>query len=267
MKTILQKIDLTGKKVLIAGGAGHLGKMMAHSLVELGANVMLVDLVKKDLVLVQKELDKIRFGASRFLVCDISNEKDLRKNMKLAIKELSGLDILIHSAAFVGTTKFPGWAVPFESQSVKALDASLKVNMTSAFILAQEAQKALLKSSSASIIFISSIYGMVGPDMSLYEGTKMANPAGYNASKGGVLQLTRYLSTVLAPSIRVNAISPGGIWRNQPKSFVKKYSERTPLKRMATEDDIVGAVIFLASGLSSYVTGQNIVVDGGWTAW
>ena len=114
---------------------------------------------------------------------------------------------------------------------------------------------------------IGSIYGVVGPDMSLYDGTKMGNPAAYAVSKGGLIQLTRWLSAVLAPNIRVNCISPGGVFRNQPESFVSKYLERTPLKRMGTEEDFKGAILYFASGLSSWVTGENLLVDGGWTAW
>ena len=101
--------------------------------------------------------------------------------------------------------------------------------------------------------------------MRLYNGTDMGNPAAYAASKGGLLQLTRWLATVLAPDIRVNAITPGGVWRNQHEVFHKRYIERTPLKRMAGEEDLKGAVVYLASDLSSYVTGQNIIIDGGYT--
>ena len=95
----------------------------------------------------------------------------------------------------------------------------------------------------------------------------MGNPAAYAASKGGLLQLTRWLSTVVAPDVRVNAVSPGGVWRNQPAEFVKRFIDRTPLKRMATEEDFKGIIAYLSSDLSSYVTGQNIIVDGGWTVW
>jgi NAD(P)-dependent dehydrogenase (short-subunit alcohol dehydrogenase family) len=119
----------------------------------------------------------------------------------------------------------------------------------------------------ANIINIGSIYGELGPDWSLYEGTSMANPAAYSASKGGLIQLTRWLATTLAPNIRVNAISPGGIFRNQPDVFVKRYEGRTPLARMATENDFRGAVAYLASDMSSYVTGKNMMVDGGWGEW
>jgi NAD(P)-dependent dehydrogenase (short-subunit alcohol dehydrogenase family) len=103
--------------------------------------------------------------------------------------------------------------------------------------------------------------------MSLYAGTDLGNPAAYAVSKGGLLQLTRWLTTNLAPKVRVNAITIGGIARNQDPAFVAKYTNRTPLRRMATEEDLKGAITYLASDLSAYVTGQNLVVDGGWTAW
>ena len=125
----------------------------------------------------------------------------------------------------------------------------------------------LRKSGSGSIINIASIYGINGPDFSLYEDTEMGNPAAYAASKGGLIQLTRWLSTSLAPKIRVNAVSPGGIFRNQPKNFVERYENKTPLGRMANEEDLKGIIAYLSSDLSSYVTGQNIVIDGGWTVW
>jgi NAD(P)-dependent dehydrogenase (short-subunit alcohol dehydrogenase family) len=186
---------------------------------------------------------------------------------KRVLQELGRLDIVIHSAAYGGDTKFPGWTVPFDQQTTEAWDRALRVNLTSAFALAQAARQPLTDSEHGSIIFISSIYGLVGPDLSLYEGTSMTNPAGYGASKGGLLQLMRYLATVLAPQIRVNAISPGGVWRRQPEPFHERYRARTPLGRMATEEDLKGAAAYLASDLSSYVTGHNLVVDGGWTVW
>lgn len=180
---------------------------------------------------------------------------------------VGGLDIIVHCAAFVGTTQMDGWAVPFAEQTTEAWDAAMDVNISSFFTMVRELRPLLDVSGRASVISVSSIYGMVGPDMRLYEGLDMANPAAYAASKGGLIQLTRYLATVLAPRIRVNAISPGGLSRNQPDTFQQRYIDRTPLKRMGTEEDLVGAVGFLASDLSSYVTGINLPVDGGWTAW
>ena len=119
----------------------------------------------------------------------------------------------------------------------------------------------------ASIINIASIYGLYGPDWSLYEGTNMNNPAAYAASKGGLIQLTKWLATTIAPEVRVNAISPGGIFRNQSTIFVKRYEDKTPLGRMASEDDFRGAIAYLATDMSKYVTGQNFSVDGGWGVW
>jgi NAD(P)-dependent dehydrogenase (short-subunit alcohol dehydrogenase family) len=118
------------------------------------------------------------------------------------------------------------------------------------------------------IVNIASIYGMLGPDFSIYEGTTMTMPAEYAAIKGAIISFTRYLATYLAPyNIRVNCLSPGGIFNEQPETFVKKYNKRTPMGRMGNPEDIAGGVLFLLSDLSSYITGQNLVIDGGWSAW
>ena len=187
------------------------------------------------------------------------------------INDLTGqdehLDILINNAAFVGTSDLKGWVTDFENQSVETWQRALEVNLTAAFDLSKGLAPKLKQNGHGSIINIASIYGLNGPDYSLYEGTDMGNPAAYAASKGGLLQLTRWLSTTLAPDVRVNSISPGGVFRNQPEEFVKRYKARTPLGRMASEEDIKGAMVYLASDLSMYMTGQNLVVDGGWTAW
>ncbi len=256
MKTLSELQDLTGRKALVIGGAGHIGRVVCDTLDEMGAQVMVIDLASAR-----------KNGAYPFIAGDLTDEKRTRQAIRKGIQTLKGLSILVHCAAFVGTTRFPGWAVPFSRQTVKAWDAGLRVNLTSAFVAVQEARLALAKSGHGSAILFSSIYGVAGPDFRLYEGTSMSNPAAYGASKGGLLQLTRSLATTLAPRVRANAISPGGVLRGQPKGFQKKYVERTPLRRMATEQDLKGAVAFLASDLSEYVTGQNLVVDGGWTAW
>ena len=120
------------------------------------------------------------------------------------------------------------------------------------------------KSKNATIINVSSIYGVYSPDLEIYQGTKLGNSAAYAAAKAGLIQLTKWLSKALAPRIRVNCISPGGIFRDQPKKFVKAYIKKTSIKRMAKEDDLMGVFAFLASDASAYVTGQNIIVDGGW---
>ena len=260
-------MDLTGRKALLTGGAGHIGLSVGEALVELGCKVAILDTATSAGQERVRELCVIRDASAFFVPCDLRDEAMTRSAMRQIIEKMSGLDILIHCAAYVGTTQAPGWAVPFEQQTVEAWDAAMRVNVTSAFIMVQEAREMLAASGHGSVIFFSSIYGMVGPDYRLYEGTSMQNPVGGGASKGGLLQLTHYLATLLAPRVRVNAISPGGVWRNQPEPFHQRYISRTPLGRMATEEDLKGAVAFLASDLSKYVTGHNLVVDGGWTAW
>ena len=143
----------------------------------------------------------------------------------------------------------------------------MEVNLTSAFHLSQSLYKILKKSKGANIINVASIYGELGPDWSIYNSTSIANPAAYSASKGGLIQLTRWLATTVSPEVRVNAISPGGIIRKQPKNFINRYVKKTPLGRMAKEEDLIGAISYLASDLSKYVTGQVLRVDGGWSGW
>jgi NAD(P)-dependent dehydrogenase (short-subunit alcohol dehydrogenase family) len=266
VRTIRSLMDLTGRKALITGGGGHVGFAAAQALVEMGARVALLDV---DGVAAERrsgELSQASGGAIP-IVCDLSNESAVRGSVQQAAQRLEGLDILVHCAAFVGTTRMPGWAVPFDQQTAEAWKQGVDVNLTSAFVLAQEARAFLAASGRGSVVLVSSIYGLVGWDPSLYEGTAMNRVAAYSASKGGLLALMRHLSTLFAPAVRVNALTPGGIERAQPAVFKQRYSDRTPMKRMATEEDMKGAIAYLASDLSAYVTGHNLIVDGGWTAW
>ena len=267
MKRISELISLKGRVAVITGGAGHIGAAMAEALAELGANIVIVDISLDTCHLVCDKISK-RYNISTLsLIADLEQEEQIRMIPRKVIDEYKKLDILINCAAFVGASNLPGWTVPFEEQSADTWKKAMDVNLTAAFILTQACTPALRMSGHGSVINVASIYGLMGPDMRIYGGTDMGNPAAYAASKGGLLQLTRWLATVLAPDVRVNAITPGGISRGQPKDFQKRYVERTPLKRMAIEEDLKGAAAYLASDLSAYVTGQNIIVDGGWTAW
>ena len=267
MRTIQQLTDLAGRKALVTGGTGQLGAVVAETLIELEAQVAVADL---DAAACQRQVERLsarhRNGAIS-VVCDLADEAMTRRAIRAAIDRMGGLDIIVHCAAYVGTTPVNGWACPFEQQTVEAWDAAFRINLTSAFVMVQEAKDALAALSRGSVILFASTYGIVGPDLSLYQGTGMANPVGYGASKGGLLQLTRYLATLLAPRVRINAISLGGVRRDQPELFQRRYQARTPLGRMAEKEDVKGAVAYLASDLSSYVTGHNLVVDGGWTVW
>jgi len=260
-------MDLQNRVALITGGAGHIGRVLGESLAELGASIAVLDVDQAAAETVAAEIAANNNVKASALAVDLTDLEAVKKAPAQVVEEYGRLDIVIHSAAYGGDTKFPGWAVSFDEQTGELFERALRVNLTSAFVLAQSARSALTDSGHGSIVLISSIYGLVGPDMSLYEGTTMANPAGYGASKGGLLQLMRHLATVFAPAVRVNAISPGGVWRQQPEQFHERYRARTPLGRMATEEDLKGAAAYLASDLSGYVTGHNLVVDGGWTTW
>ena len=267
MKKISELISLKGRVAVVTGGAGHIGSAMAEALAELGANIVILDIALEACLPVCEHILGEYAVEALPLAVNLAQEEKIRMVPDEVVNKFGRLDILVNCAAFVGTSKLQGWVTSFEEQSMIAWKKAIDVNLTAPFLLTQACSSALKRSGCGSVINVASIYGIQGPDMRLYEGTPMGNPAAYAASKGGLLQLTRWLSTVLAPDIRVNSITPGGVSRGQPERFQKRYIERTPLKRMAVEEDIKGAVVYLASDLSSYVTGQNIIIDGGYTAW
>ena len=267
MRSIHELMRLDGRVALVTGAGGHIGFAMAQALAEAGAALALAD----------REGDRLEDHASQLRTATGREVSTHRLDLadEAAVRALPGeiaaghgrLDILVNCAAFVGSTRLEGWAEPFERQGSAAWRMAMEVNITAVFELVQAATPLLRASGRGSIINVASIYGIVGPDWQLYAGTAMANPAAYGASKGALIQLTRWLATTLGPDIRVNCISPGGVARGQPGVFVQRYEERTPLKRMAREEDFKGSAVYLASDLSAYVTGQNLLVDGGWCTW
>lgn len=267
MTTIKELMNLKGRRALLTGATGGLGKVMADTLAELGADLVLVDRPGSDFQSLTETLASCWGIKIQHRHCDLEQQEQRIELMEWLKNSGEGLNILINNAAFVGTSELQGWAVPFEQQTVETWRRALEVNLTAIFDLCQGLTPLLKAAEGASIINIASTYGVYGPDWSLYEGTSMSNPAAYGASKGGLIQFTRWLATTIAPNIRVNAISPGGVFRNQPEAFVQRYEAKTPLGRMATEDDFRGVVAYLASDLSKYVTGQNLAVDGGWGVW
>ena len=267
MNTLARLMNMQGRRALITGAAGKIGRVMTESLAELGADLVLVDRPGADYGSLTAETEA-RFGVKiQTLVCDLEQQSEREQLIAHIAAKTSGLDVLINNAAFVGTAQLQGWATGFEQQTVETWRRALEVNLTAAFDLVKGLAPLLRKGGHGSIINVGSIYATLGPDYSLYDDTTMGNPAAYAASKGGLIQLTRWLSTTLAPDIRVNALSPGGVFRNQPELFVTRYEAKTPLRRMAVEADFAGAVAYLASDLSAYVTGINLQVDGGWAAW
>lgn len=267
MKSLQNLMDLQGRVALVTGGAGHIGAALCEALAELGANVVVLDIDSERCASVVQRIQDVYGVAGLPLSLDLCAESDVQSIPQLVEEAFGRLDILVNCAALVASSDLQGWATPFLEQEADAWRLGLEVNLTVPFVVTKLCSELLRVSKHGAVINISSIYGLVGPDMRLYEDTSMANVASYAASKGGLIQLTRWLATVLAPDVRVNSVSVGGVWRNQPEAFVKRYHDRTPLARMAKEEDLKGAVAYLASDLSQYVTGHNLVVDGGWTAW
>lgn len=263
MTSVASMMSMAGRTAVVTGASGAIGTVFCKALTELGARVVAVDRDAKALERLRSDL-----GVSLDLqVCDLEQQDQRQQLLDRVLTQYPLLDVLVNNAAFVGTSDLQGWATPFAQQSVDTWRRAMEVNLTAAFHLCQGFAPALSTSGKGSIVNIGSIYAESGPDWRLYEGTQMGNPAAYAASKGALLQLTRWLSTTLAPKVRANAICPGGVYRNQAPSFVQSYEARTPLGRMASEQDMVGALVYLASDLSAYVTGQTIRVDGGWGVW
>lgn len=267
MKSLKELMDLNGRVALITGGAGHIGSAMGEALAELGAKVVILDTTQEACDIETDRIQRQFKVEALSLVLNLSDENAVRSAPDIILKHFGRLDILANCAALVNTSDMKGWTTVFNEQRSDVWRLALEVNLTAPFILTQVFADALAASGHGSIINVASIYGIVGPDMRLYEDTTLGNAAAYGASKGGLLQLTRWLATIMAPHVRVNAITPGGLWRDQPDAFVRRYVERTPLKRMGNEEDFKGAAAYLASDLSAYVTGQNLIVDGGWTTW
>lgn len=267
MRSVAQLMDLSGRVALVTGGAGHIGVALADALAELGASIGVVDLDSRACDAAAARVAAAHDVRSTGYAIDLQDTDAVRQLPQLVERTFGRLDILINCAAMVGTADRGGWSTSFTDQDVSVWRDALEINLTAPFVLVQACEELLAASGHGSVINVGSIYGVVGPDWRLYQGTELGNPAAYAASKGGLIQLTRWLATTLAPRIRVNAMSPGGVFRATTEPFLTRYVARTPLGRMATEEDFKGAVAYLASDMSAYVTGQNLLVDGGWVAW
>ncbi|MFA7254799.1 MAG: oxidoreductase [Candidatus Omnitrophota bacterium] len=248
---------LEGKTVMLTGGSGLIGSEIAKALADSGATVYIAD-TDRPLV---KELNDIR--SVKYVPLDITSESSVESAIKSVLMASVKIDVLVNCAY----PRTADWGLKFEKVPFDSWKQNLNDHLGGYFLTCQKVAERMKNDGGGSIINVASIYGIVAPDFSIYEGTEMTMPAAYAAIKGGVIALTKYMATWYgAFKVRVNAVSPGGIFDDQPASFVEKYAERTPMGRMGLPGEIVGAVIYLASDASSYVTGQNIVVDGGWTA-
>ena len=264
--------DLTGKVAVVTGGAGLLGQVFCQALVTAGASVAIIDIDKNKADQTAREIKKDKSQKVLAFACDITSPDSVSSMVKEVVNQLGRIDILLNNAASKGSNLDQFFA-PFENYSLQTWREVMAVNIDGLFLVAQSVGNQMKAQGGGSIIQISSIYGVVAPDQRIYEGSEyngraINTPAVYSVSKAAVLGLTSYLSTYWADSkIRVNTLTPGGIASGQNNEFSKKYSNRVPLGRMGEATELTGALIYLASDASSYVTGQNIIVDGGLSAW
>ena len=264
--------DLSGKLALVTGACGILGSRYIAILAQYGADIVVAD---RDQTVCEEHSEAIarQYGCRATpIAVDVSNAESVGAMMNQILELAGPLDILVNNAATKGDDLTAFFAAT-EEYNIDVWREIMAVNLDGVFLVAQAAGRGMARRGKGSIINISSIYGNVGPDQRIYEGshylgTAINTPAVYSASKAGVIGLTRYLAALWGSrGVRVNCLTPGGVQSGQNETFTRRYAERVPLGRMAHVDEMNGAIVFLASDASSYITGHNLVVDGGWSIW
>lgn len=265
--------SLKNKNAVVTGGVGILGKRFCAGLATYGANVAVVDLDEKVASAFARQLEEEYGVRALGIGCDVSSPESVAKMVSDVVNGLGMINIL-HNNAASKAADLDAFFAPFEEYSLAEWRKIMAVNIDGMFLVAQAVGKHMVNSNhGGSIIQTASIYGVLAPDNRIYEGShylgrQINTPAVYSASKAAVVGLTKYLATYWADKgIRVNSITPGGVESGQNDEFKRRYAARIPLGRMAYADEMVGTLLYLASDASSYITGQNILVDGGLSAW
>jgi len=263
---------LAGKVAVVTGGAGILGRRFCLGLAGFGARVAVIDIDGEAAGAVAAEIEADHPGGAIAIGCDVADPADVAAMTESVVTEFGRIDVL-HNNAATKTDDLEAFLQPFEEYSLDTWREVMAVNIDAMFVVAQSIGRVMVIQGKGSIIQTSSIYGIMGPDQRIYEGSEyqgraINTPAVYSVSKAAVVGLTRHLATYWAGAgIRVNTLTPGGVESGQNATFRRRYAERIPLGRMGEADELVGALVYLASDASSYVTGQNLVVDGGLSAW
>jgi NAD(P)-dependent dehydrogenase (short-subunit alcohol dehydrogenase family) len=274
MENIFDKFRLDGQAAIVTGGVGLLGKEFCKTLAQAGAAVVVADLNESAACEIAQELEQAGLKAT-WVGVDVTRPDSVQAMVNTTLQAFGRLDVLVCSAAL--DPKFDSAHAgqhrnTFEDYPLEMWQQALDVNLTGLFLCAQAAVKPMLAQDHGAIVNICSTYGLVGPDQRIYrkpgQPDQSFKPVYYSVTKAGVIGLTHYLATYYAGThIRANALTPGGVFNNHDEVFVQNYSSRNVLGRMARHDEMNGALLFLASDASSYMTGANLVVDGGWTAW
>lgn len=265
--------DLSGRTAIVTGAGGILGRRFAHGLARHGADLLLADIDAAGLDELADAITAASGARALAVPCDVSRAADVESVVELASERFGRVDVLVNNAA-TKTDDPRAFFAPTEAYEIETWRQVMSVNLDGMFLMARSAAEAMKAGGrGGSIIQTASIYGIRAPDPRIYrgaryEGLEINTPAVYSASKAGVVGLSRHLATLWAPhGIRVNTLTPGGCASGQNDEFQRAYGERVPLGRMARPEEMVGAVVYLASDASSYVTGHNLVVDGGLSAW
>jgi NAD(P)-dependent dehydrogenase (short-subunit alcohol dehydrogenase family) len=274
-QTIPKLFSLEGKVAVVSGSLGLIGKNHCRALAEAGANIVVTDLDQQACAVFASELSIEYSIKSLGLGCNITNKESVIELKDRILEQFSKIDVLVNNAAINDMFENPTAAAEqskFENYPLELFQRSLDVNITGMFLCSQVLGSVMAQQGTGSIINMASTYGIVAPDQSLYaraDGSQsFYKSAAYPVTKGAVISFTRFLAAYWGHrGVRVNTLSPGGVENNQDDFFVDNYAKRTPLARMAEPTDYQGAIVFLASDASSYMTGANLVVDGGWTTW
>lgn len=241
---------LKNKVIIVTGGSGLLGKEIIKNLVDKGA------------IAINADINVLTDFNKNTLTVDITSEESIVNSIKLISDYYGKIDGLVNNAY----PRTKDWGAKFEDISYESWQKNVDIQMNTTFLFIQKIMPELLKTK-GSIVNITSIYGVVGNDLTLYENTNINTAAQYSAIKGGIINFTRYLASYYGrQGVRVNCVSPGGIFDNQHEIFVANYENKVPMGRMGNPDDIAPSVSFLLSNESKYITGQNLIVDGGWTS-
>jgi NAD(P)-dependent dehydrogenase (short-subunit alcohol dehydrogenase family) len=246
--------DLRGRIAVVTGAFGLIGREIAEVLADFGAKVYSADLLAVGRLPAA--------GRTRFVPMDITSESSVQKTLSRIHSREKRIDILVNCAY----PRTSDWGMDMESVPMESWHTNVNSHLGGYFCVSRAAAVMMKKRRRGSIINLASIYGMVAPDFSIYKGTGMTMPAAYAAIKGGIISISRYMAAYYGKwNIRVNVISPGGVFDSQHPAFVRAYTAKTPLERMAAPRDVAAAALYLAADASSYVTGLNLPVDGGRT--
>ena len=260
--------DLQGKVALITGGAGLLAAEHAIALMDHGASVVLADRNKEVCDQAVTVLNQNGYDKAISLQADVTSKESWEMLIDEVVKKFGKIDILINNAGFTNQSKSKNFDASFENFPLEDWNNIMNVNLTGTFLGCQTVGKHMLEQGSGSIINIASLYGVVSPNHKMYPGTGISQPVAYSVSKHGVVALTKYLATLWAEKgIRVNSLTPGGIWNGHQGLFLERFEQLIPIGRMSDKTELRGGIVYLASNASSHVIGHNLIIDGGWTAW